>query len=254
MTQAAFPSVRGERVGRGLVVEVAGLPGAGKSRLADDLKAALEGGGIAVTDVTAGIAPTSSRVERLTRKVVMLARALAGGRSVPALARAASGTRQPTAHDRLARPVNVVLSAALTDQAKRRDGVSIMDQGITQDSWSLALRADRTRALASVERLLRLATLPDVIVFVEAPLATLAERLRVLESAQPPPTPVGRRVEHGAGVRRRALRRAPQLSSTSTRRQAAHRCTCRRYAVDRSRTRRCTRSFRAREGRGIIVT
>ena len=168
--------------GRGVVVEIAGLPGAGKSLLADAVMVRLEGQGIAVSDATAGFGPTSSGLGRLTRKALMVARTLAVRPSMRAVAKAAIGTRQGTVHDWLARPANVVLSAVLTDRAQQVPVVTLLDQGITQDSWSLALRADRERSLASLDRLLSLATLPDVIVFVEAPQATLVERLRARAS------------------------------------------------------------------------
>jgi len=168
--------------GQSLVVEIAGLPGTGKSVLADAVMQRLTTEGVTTTDVTSGFGPTTSTMGRVTRKTSSLSRAVLTRPSLRGIATVAVGVRQPSVRDRIVRPANLVVAAELTRRARTRVGINVMDQGVTQDSWSLALRADREQALARLERILSVAPLPDLIVYVEAARSALVERLEARPS------------------------------------------------------------------------
>ena len=159
----------------GVVVECCGLPGSGKSTLARALVARLRLEGIPAADVMAPIGPDAGRVTRLARKTGGVARGLLGPGSLHLATTVAVGSRQRSARDRVARPANLLVVRDAVRRARRRPGVSVLDQGPLQEWWSAGLRGDRDRVLAAAAA--DLAERSDVLVRVDAPLDVLVDRL-----------------------------------------------------------------------------
>ena len=158
----------------GLVVELCGLPGSGKSALAEATCAALRRHGVeaVVADLpVSAAAPASARVRR---KVLAAAAAAAGDPVATArVVRAVAGSR-PTPRDGLGLAAQWLTVRGLQRAARARVGVSLVEEGVVQTLWSLALRAPEDGA--GVPRMLD-AWSPDLLVVVDAPLDVLLGRL-----------------------------------------------------------------------------
>jgi predicted kinase len=159
----------------GLVVELCGLPGAGKSTIARAVVARLRLQGLPVTDVMAPIGPAAARPERLARKAGILARSAMALDTWRVAADVGLRSGQRDRRDRVARPMNLVVVRTLVARGARRPGVHVLDQGPVQEWWSAALRGDARRVLAWAA-----ADGPsraDLVVRVDAPIDVLVERL-----------------------------------------------------------------------------
>lgn len=161
-----------------LVVELAGVPGAGKSSLAGVLRCRLRTQHRPLTVGTSSTAPAVPRWARLARKGAMLGRnALAD----PALAAkvgrglAAAGGGAPV--DVLARAVQWHVSQDLLRAAASRPGTTLLDEGVVQALWSIGLRADVQPVLTALA-VRRTWRAPDVLVVLRVPPSVAAERLR----------------------------------------------------------------------------
>jgi thymidylate kinase len=164
---------------RGLTVELAGIPGAGKSRLARTFAAGLTARGVPVLQPQNLLGPATPAARRLARKAAASAAAAlrdpgTSARSVRAIAR--SG--QPGAPDVAGRVVQWLVAQHVTAVARRRGAVSLVDEGLVQCLWSIGLRGDVEPVLTALAsaRIHR----PDVLVVVrvdpEIALARLAAR------------------------------------------------------------------------------
>lgn len=164
----------------GLVVELVGIPGAGKSRLARTLVAELADRGVDVATPQEPMGPGVPRVRRLARK------AAAGGveavrhpGSTARLTRSLVRSAQPGAGDVAGRLVQWLVAAAVTSASARGSGVSLLDEGPVQALWSIGLRGDVPPVLAALDEAGQ-PPLADVLVVVRVPpdvaLARLAQR------------------------------------------------------------------------------
>lgn len=158
------------------VVEFCGLPGSGKSTLARQVVAELRLRGVPTTDVMAPLGPDAGRADRIRRKV----QAITAGMLEPGAAQLVGGvavrSRQHDRRDQVARPANLLVVRHALRRARRRSGVSVLDQGPLQEWWSAALRAgdmDRVVELAQQDP----SPCPDLLVMVETPVPVLVERL-----------------------------------------------------------------------------
>jgi thymidylate kinase len=159
----------------GVVVELCGLPGSGKSVLAAHTVAALRRAGVEaiVADLpVSAAAPTSARV----RRKVLAATAEAATEPVATArtARAVTGIR-PAPRDGLGLLAQWLSVRRLHRSARSRPGVSLLEEGIVQTVWSLGLRAPPGGT--DPARLLDAEAAPDLLVVVEAPLDVLLRRL-----------------------------------------------------------------------------
>lgn len=167
----------------GYVVEFCGLPGSGKSTLARQVVAELRLRGIPTTDVMAPLGPDAARPDRMRRKAQAIAAGIFEPGAVALVGGVAVRSRQRDRRDQLARPVNLLVVRHALRRARRRPGVSVLDQGPVQEWWSAALRAgdpDRVVELARRDPNVR----PDLLVRVETPVSVLVERLGARGSRQ----------------------------------------------------------------------
>jgi energy-coupling factor transporter ATP-binding protein EcfA2 len=158
----------------GLVVELCGLPGSGKSTLAAHIYAALREAGVeaVVADLpVSAAAPAPARVRRkvLAASAAVVREPVAAARVVGAV----TGSR-PTPRDGLGLAAQWLTVRGLQRSARARAGVSLLEEGVVQTLWSLALRAPADGAAST--RMLH-AWSPDLLVVVDAPLDVLMSRL-----------------------------------------------------------------------------
>lgn len=160
----------------GLVVELCGLPGSGKSVLAAHTCALLQRAGIEATVADLTISAASARAARVRRKTFAAAAAAATEPIGAARAvRAVAGTR-PRPREGLGFVAQWLTVRRLTEQARARPGISLIEEGRLQTAWSMALRApDQGRGATSLLR--STACAADLLVVVDSPLEVLLGRL-----------------------------------------------------------------------------
>lgn len=131
----------------GLSLEIAGLPGSGKSRLVRSLTAGLTERGITVRQPQARYDPAVPTPRRLARKAVACGR-VTGRAPRPSahLVRALLRSGQPSVGDLAGRLVQLLVAESAVSRS-RPAGVSILDEGIVQSLWSVGLRGDPTPVL-----------------------------------------------------------------------------------------------------------
>jgi hypothetical protein len=148
-------------------VELAGIPGAGKSRLARTVAEGLAERGVLVRQPQAALGPSVPTGRRLARKVVVAGAAASASPGTTArVVRALLASGQPGSADRAGRLVQWLVAQHVTARAGRRPGVGLVDEGVLQCLWSIGLRGDVEpvlRALAESPR----AAVPDVLVVVQ---------------------------------------------------------------------------------------
>lgn len=164
---------------RGMTVELFGLPGVGKSTATEHLLRFLHHDGVAATLAHDGFGPESNAAMRVARKVGSAARAVrADPGPSAAIARALLDSHQRRAQDVPRRLLNWLALQGLLRAAPAHADVRILDEGVAQALWSIALwgRADDVLAvLASEPDSWRR---PDTLVVLDAPSELAHERLR----------------------------------------------------------------------------
>ncbi len=161
------------------MVEFCGLPGAGKSYLARRLVGSLRVSGIICGETTARYGPDAPLAARVRRKALAVVREMPHGVSPTRLVwSVAMRSEQASLRDRIARPTNLVVAQRQTRVGMRRDGVHVLDQGVSQEWWSAALRGDRDAVLRAM-RVNMSAGHPtcSLLVRVDAPIPLLVDRL-----------------------------------------------------------------------------
>jgi hypothetical protein len=167
---------------RGVTVELAGIPGAGKSRLARTLATELAAAGIGVTQPQQRLGPSVPTARRLSRKLrACAAAAAADPGTTTRIVRAVLDSGQPGPRDVAGRVVQWLVAQHVTARARPRDGVSIVDEGLLQCLWSIGLRGDVEPVLAAVAAS-RPSGAPDLVVVVRVPPEVALERLTVRAS------------------------------------------------------------------------
>ena len=158
----------------GVVVELCGLPGSGKSALAAHTCTALLRLGVDAVVADLPVSAAAPAWARIRRKV--LASALAAAVEPVATARAGRGVarRRPGPRDGLGLLAQWITGQRLHQSARARPGVWLLEEGLVQTVWSLMLRAPARGA--DPVGLLEVRP-PDLLVVVQAPLDVLLRRL-----------------------------------------------------------------------------
>jgi len=158
---------------RSIVVELTGIPGAGKTTATDRLQRELEGFGVAADQPVAPIGP--DRRWRVPTKATAAVNEIGrhprdASRVLSAIAR----THQRSRADAAKRALNLLAKQHLLRRARRRPGVHLVDEGPLHELCALRYRAtvDPDRAV-----LARALVLPDVVIAIETDPATAATRL-----------------------------------------------------------------------------
>ncbi|MGY1681900.1 hypothetical protein [Geodermatophilus sp. SYSU D01176] len=162
---------------RRLTVELAGIPGSGKSRLGRTLAEDLAQRDVVVRQPQAAVAPSVPTARRLARKAVACgAAALADpagtGRVVAAIARSHPTRRADVA----GRVVQWLVAEGIAARAAHRPGVSIVDEGLVQSLWSIGVRGDVDPVLTTLERTGR-GRRADLLVTISVPPELALDRL-----------------------------------------------------------------------------
>ena len=161
-----------------ILVEFLGLPGAGKSALSRRVAAELERSGVPVDEPSRGLAHDSGRASRQRRKVARVAlELLAHPLSSARAARVLAGSGQPSAGACARLLFNWLLVTSLARDARGRRGLHLIDEGLAQGAWSIALEGRLESALALLAAL-PAGTAPDLMVVLESSPASVAARLR----------------------------------------------------------------------------
>jgi predicted kinase len=190
----------------GTVVELCGLPGAGKSHLARRLRAALAEHGVVVHSPGDRVGPDVPRGRRLAGKLGMVTRQAMDepGRSIglATALRTAPGDERVGA---LARWVAWAVAQRLVSDGARRHGVSVLDEGVLQALWSIGLRSDVRPVLRLLEADSAAWVTSSLVVVVEAPVDLVERRLAARASQH------SRTQRLGPAERRRELRRGADV-------------------------------------------
>lgn len=187
-----------------LVVELCGLPGAGKSFLARELVASSNEADVDVRLPTASIGPDVPTVRRIGRKLRLvteesLRRPVHSADAIRRTVGSGQGALVPIA----SRWVQWVATQRLMAVSRSIPGVHLFDEGVTQALWSLGLRGDPSATLATLRRTVGRWDHPDLIVVLDLPIELIEDRLNQRRSRhsrlQDSTDPVARRAELSRG-------------------------------------------------------
>jgi thymidylate kinase len=162
-----------------LTVELFGLPGAGKSTTTQQLLRALRDDDVTTTLACRDFGPEVHPAVRITRKVGAAARAI---RAAPggsgAMARALADSHQRRAQDVPRRLLNWLAVQGVLRATPEHPDVRILDEGVAQALWSIALWGDADGVLAVLARDADSWRRPDLLVVLDTPVELAHARLR----------------------------------------------------------------------------
>lgn len=171
---------------RGVVVELCGLPGAGKTTLATALEDTLAARGIpcrvADREISAAV-PRSQRALRRLRHATSTAtrRPVTAART----ARRFAAVRNESVRDTAAVLVQWLAVSDLATKARTGPGVHLLEEGLVQTAWTLLLRAEGSPAEFRGGALLTVppaSSRSDIVLLVDTPVEVAAERLAARSS------------------------------------------------------------------------
>lgn len=175
--QARGPEPKGDGP-PGWVVEMFGLPGSGKSRLADELVRASAELGLRLDRPSARVAPDVPAASRITRKL-----GLAAGEVARRPARSSAAARAIVRSQRGGLPAGArrwfhwLVMQRLLSSARDTPGAHLFEEGVLQALWSVGLRGDVGQALERVAAVPTDCALPDLVLVIHAPIEVLDRRL-----------------------------------------------------------------------------
>lgn len=159
------------------IVELCGLPGAGKTWLASAL--GQEEGTLVTSMPALGIGPEVPTARRLSRKLGLVAAASIRRPALEAtMAKRIWRSGQPRPGDTASRWVQWTGTQALMSRARQAPGVHLFDEGVIQALWSLGLRGDPAGVLEMLTGTPGRWSRPDLVVVVDPPIDLLVRRLR----------------------------------------------------------------------------
>lgn len=188
----------------GFVVELFGLPGSGKSYLAEELLRISADIGLLVNLPAACVGPAVPSLPRRARKLGLAAGQMLQ-QPVPSFITMRSIVMfQRPRTEGLSRCVQWAITQRLLTSAGLSPGVHLFDEGLLQALWSVGLRGDVTPTLRSLEQRSGRYALPDLVVTVHVSIDEIEDRLAARLSRhsrlQGPPDPIARRRELARGA------------------------------------------------------
>lgn len=170
------------RLSRAVIVELCGLPGAGKTSLASALGHVQDGASF--LRPTLGIAPDVSAERRLARKLGLVAVETIRRPVLEAkIASRIGRSGQPGTVEAVSRWVQWASTQSLMGRARGTPQVHLFDEGVVQALWSLALRGDPAATLGTLSGSVGRWSFPDVVIVLDPPVELLVRRLRDRRSA-----------------------------------------------------------------------
>lgn len=170
-----------DRPPRPLVIELCGLPGAGKTTIASQLVTGLMNRGVTARVVDRYVSADVSCPARLSRKAATLVRVVTSNpRGEFAAARLLS-SGQPSSRDKVALPVQWWVAKEVLARSRLLSGVAVAEEGLVQALWSAGL-VMRHDSAAELVRLAQTAVTADVVAHVDVPLHVAIDRLRNRQS------------------------------------------------------------------------
>jgi hypothetical protein len=163
------------------VIELFGLPGAGKSRLSERIVEDCAVAGVTVTVAGSGVAPEVPTPVRVARKAgLAVAEMVAGTSASRAGLLGITRSARSAPAEAVGRCLQWLVTQRLLTVASRRHTVQLLDEGLLQALWSVGLRGD----LSTVMRYLDGAPLavPDLVLLVDCPPDLAAARLNARSS------------------------------------------------------------------------
>lgn len=162
---------------RTVIIEFFGMPGAGKSVLAEQLTWVLSEQGEPARLITEAVAPAVGVPRRYVRKGLMavsqgLRRPLAASRVLLALSR----SEQSGASQVLRRWLELMVTQTIMRRSKPQE-MAILDQGLLQAIWSIGIHGKYQGPIETLAATSSAWQFPDLVVVVEVPLAQIASRL-----------------------------------------------------------------------------
>jgi hypothetical protein len=168
---------------KAVIVELSGIPGAGKSFVARELVRVLASESRVVDAPLDAVSPSLGTARRVIRKLGLAAveavrDPVAAARLVLAIARSGQSVR-----DLVHRSQNWLVVRALLRRSRRRPGIHVFDQGLVQELCSIGFRG-RWQACLDAAAPGSHGLGPDLIVRVVAPVPTATARLANRDGAQ----------------------------------------------------------------------
>jgi len=165
-------------MGPGRVLELFGMPSAGKSTIARAVAERLRAEGQEVYLPRVHNVHSGSRVPNTLSRLHMLAReTLLDPACKAKWLLTVRATRQKSPADFRTVLENLVTVAKLAREAHRTPGIHVFDQGLAQAIWSVGLSAQQFDAASAVAQLAAAVPLPHVLAVVSVSLGAVRERL-----------------------------------------------------------------------------
>jgi thymidylate kinase len=196
------------------VVELSGLPGSGKTTVAGLTCALLLRQGVRCPVADRGVSAAAAAPARIGRRALASAREAARHplTSTDAV-RAVVASRQSSPRDTVAAVARWLAVCDLVDRCHGAGGAHLLEEGVVQRLWSLALRTE-TDVVPQLWAGLRRRSRTDLVVVVDVPVQLAARRLaqrasRHSRTQQLPPAMLLGELERGRDLLDRILMDAP---------------------------------------------
>lgn len=164
-----------------LLIELCGLPGAGKTTVAGQLVRCLADQGLVARVADRDVSADVPRVLRSARKVIRLGRVVAADPRGEIAAARLLGSGQLSGRDTLALPAQWWVTKRALTRSRRLRGVAVVEEGLVQALWSAGLQS-RHASVHDLTGLVEPIAAPDLVVHLDVPVSVALERLRTRPS------------------------------------------------------------------------
>ncbi len=160
-----------------MIIELCGVPGAGKSSIASELVTELRGHGLTASLSLEDVSPRTPRPRRLTRKVMWASiETVRHPRESARVIRAVVRSGQRARSDVAIRSLNWLVLRAALRRARATVGFNVIDQGLVQELCSLGYGGDAGSVIDIADPGANLLA-PDLILVIDVEPAIADQRL-----------------------------------------------------------------------------